>query len=67
MEAVNTSYEVPGYLKGDWQRDWGSVAKYQRRTNSAGEVPALAQVDIAENTRWGLYTPGPMKVRDPEE
>ncbi len=67
VEAVNTSYEVPGYLKGDWQRDWGSVAKYQRRTNSAGEVPALAQVDIAENTRWGLYTPGPMKVRDPEE
>ena len=67
VEAVNTSYEVPGYLKGDWQRDWGSVAKYERRTNSAGEVPALAQVDIAENTRWGLYTPGPMKVRDPEE
>ena len=67
VEAVNTSYEVPGYLKGDWQRDWGSVAKYQRRTNSAGEAPALAQVDIAENTRWGLYTPGPMKVRDPEE
>ena len=67
VEAVNTSYEVPGYLKGDWQRDWGSVAKYERRTNSAGEAPALAQVDIAENTRWGLYTPGPMKVRDPEE
>ena len=67
VEAVNTSYEVPGYLKGDWQRDWGSVAKYTRRTNSAGDVPALAQVDIAETTRWGLYTPGPMKVRDPEE
>ena len=67
VEAVNTSYEVPGYLKGDWQRDWGSVAKYHRRTNSAGEAPALAQVDLAETTRWGLYTPGPMKVRDPEE
>ena len=55
VEAVNTSYEVPGYLKGDWQRDWGSVAKYERRTNSAGEAPALAQVDLAETTRWGLY------------
>ncbi|WP_246815165.1 arabinosyltransferase domain-containing protein [Corynebacterium sp. HMSC05H05] len=67
VEAVNTSYEVPGYLKGDWQRDWGSVAKYERRTNSAGEAPALAQVDLEETTRSGLYTPGPMKVRDPEE
>ena len=66
-EAVNTSYEIPGYLRDDWQRDWGSVAKYQLRTNSAGEVPARAQVDTAETTRWGLYTPGPMKVRDPNE
>ena len=66
-EAVNTSYEIPGYLRDDWQRDWGSVAKYQLRTNSAGEVPALAQVDTAQTTRWGLYTPGPMKVRDPNE
>ena len=31
------------------------------------QAPALAQVDLAETTRWGLYTPGTMKVRDPEE
>ena len=66
-EAVNTSYEIPGYLRDDWQRDWGSVAKYSRRTNSAGDAPALAQVDVTETTRSGLYTPGPMKVRDPNE
>lgn len=66
-EAVNTSYEIPGYLNGDWQRDWGSIAKYSRRTNSVGEVPALAQVDITETTRSGLYTPGPMKIRDPHK
>ena len=66
-EAVNTSYEIPGYLKDDWQRDWGSVAKYTPRTNSVGDTPALAQVDTAETTRWGLYTPGPMKIRDPHE
>lgn len=64
-EAVNTSYEIPGYLKDDWQRDWGSIAQYEPRTNSAGETPALAQVDTEETTRWGLYTPGPMKVREP--
>ena len=66
-EAVNTSYEIPGYLRDDWQRDWGSIAKYTPRTNSAGDTPALAQVDLAETTRWGLYTPGPMKIRDPNE
>ena len=37
------------------------------RTNSAGDAPALAQVDVTETTRSGLYTPGPMKVRDPSE
>ena len=66
-EAVNTSYEIPGYLRDDWQRDWGSIAKYTPRTNSAGDTPALAQVDLTETTRWGLYTPGPMKIRDPNE
>ena len=66
-EAVNTSYEIPGYLKDDWQRDWGSVAKYEPRRNSAGEAPALAQVDTQVTTRSGLYTPGPMKVRNPDE
>jgi len=66
-EAVNTSYEIPGYLKDDWQRDWGSIARYRPRTNSEGDVPALAQIDEEVTTRWGLYTPGPMKVRNPEE
>ena len=66
-EAVNYSYEIPGYLANDWARDWGSIAKYTPRTNSAGDTPALAQVDLAETTRWGLYTPGPMKIRDPNE
>ena len=66
-EAVNYSYEIPGYLKDDWQRDWGSVAKYERRTNSVGEAPKLAEINEEVVTRSGLYTPGPMKVRDPDE
>ena len=66
-EAVNTSYEIPGYLKNDWQRDWGSVAQYEPRRNSVGDVPELAHVDTEVTTRSGLYTPGPMKVRNPDE
>ncbi|PLA38301.1 arabinosyltransferase [Corynebacterium coyleae] len=66
-EAVNTSYEIPGYLKDDWQRDWGSVAQYEPRRNSVGDVPELAHVDTEVTTRSGLYTPGPMKVRNPDE
>ena len=66
-EAVNYSYEIPGYLKDDWQRDWGSVAKYERRTNSVGEAPKLAEINEEVVTRSGLYTPGPMKVRNPDE
>ncbi|MEX3504780.1 arabinosyltransferase domain-containing protein [Corynebacterium sp. LK2510] len=64
-EAVNYSYEIPGYLDGDWQRDWGSVAKYERRTNSVGEAPELADIDYEVIPRSGLWTPGPMKIRDP--
>ncbi|WP_368485909.1 arabinosyltransferase domain-containing protein [Corynebacterium sp. Marseille-P4321] len=66
-EAVNYSYEIPGYLRDDWQRDWGSIAKYERRTNSVGEAPKLAEVEETVVPRWGLYTPGPMKVRNPDE
>ncbi|AWB83152.1 arabinosyltransferase domain-containing protein [Corynebacterium liangguodongii] len=66
-EAVNYSYDIPGYLRNDWARDWGSVAKYEPRTNSAGEVPQVAAVEHDNATRWGWFTPGPMKIRDPEE
>ncbi|STC69361.1 arabinosyltransferase domain-containing protein [Corynebacterium pilosum] len=63
-EAVNYSYEVPGYLRDDWQRDWGSVSKYHLRTNSQGEAPKLATIDHEEITRSGLWHPSDMKIRD---
>lgn len=66
-EAVNYSYDIPGYLRNDWQRDWGSVAKYELRKDSTGAAPDLAQIDHEEVTRWGWWTPGPMKVRDPNQ
>ncbi|WP_425292318.1 arabinosyltransferase domain-containing protein [Corynebacterium mayonis] len=66
-EAVNYSYDIPGYLNHDWQRDWGSVAKYERRTNSVGEAPEVADIDLEQITRSGLWSPGPMKIRNPDE
>ena len=66
-EAVNYSYEVPGYLRDDWQRDWGSVARYKLRTDSTGVTPEPAQIDHETVTRWGWWTPGPMKIRNPNE
>lgn len=65
-EAVNYSYEVPGYLRNDWQRDWGSLAKYELRTDSAGTAPVEAQIEHETLSRWGWWTPGPMKIRNPE-
>ena len=66
-EAVNYSYEIPGYLKNDWQRDWGSVAKYELRTDSTGVAPKPADIDHETVSRWGWWTPGPMKIRDVNE
>ncbi|SDS64008.1 arabinosyltransferase C [Corynebacterium timonense] len=66
-EAVNYSYEIPGYLNNDWQRDWGSVARYERRPNSVGEAPQVAQIDHEEIERSGWWSPGPMTIRDPNE
>ncbi|WP_442891912.1 arabinosyltransferase domain-containing protein [Corynebacterium sp. Marseille-Q4381] len=66
-EAVNYSYDVPGYLRNDWQRDWGSIAKYELRTDSTGAAPVEADVDYTTVSRWGWWTPGPMKIRNPNE
>lgn len=62
-EAVNYSYEIPSYLGNDWARDWGSIQKYELRTNSAGEAPKLAEVNHDVITRSGLWKNSEMKVR----
>ncbi|UIZ93459.1 arabinosyltransferase domain-containing protein [Corynebacterium sp. CNCTC7651] len=66
-EAVNYSYEVPGYLRNDWQRDWGSVAKYELRTDSTGATPVPAEIEYETISRWGWWTPGHMKIRNPHQ
>lgn len=61
-EAVNESYELPAYLDGDWQRDWGSIEVYSPRTNSKGEAPKAARIDHEEITRSGLWNPSEMNI-----
>lgn len=62
-EAVNYSYEIPAYLNHDWARDWGAVQKYELRTNSEGEAPALADIDHETITRSGLWKNSEMKIK----
>ena len=66
-EAVNSAYEMPGYLDQDWHRDWGSAYRYVLRTNSKGEAPAEAEINHEEITRSGLWKQSDMKIRDPYE
>lgn len=66
-EAVNYSYEVPSYTRGDWNRDWGSIQRYELRRDSAGTAPELAEVDMQEITRSGLWQESKMNIRVPEE
>ncbi|APT93571.1 arabinosyltransferase [Corynebacterium phocae] len=63
-EAVNYSYEIPAYLNHDWSRDWGSVEKYQLRTNSAGQAPDPAHVDHEVITRTGWWKNSDMRVEE---
>ena len=62
-EAVNYSYEIPSYLNNDWARDWGSIEKYELRTDSKGNTPAKAEIDYETVTRSGLWKESEMKIR----
>ncbi|MCZ9298904.1 MULTISPECIES: arabinosyltransferase domain-containing protein [Corynebacterium] len=62
-EAVNYSYEIPSYLNNDWARDWGSIEKYELRTNSRGEAPLEADIDQEIIQRSGLWKNSEMKIR----
>ena len=62
-EAVNYSYEIPSYLNNDWARDWGSIEKYELRTNSQGEAPLEAEIDQEIIQRSGWWKNSEMKIR----
>lgn len=61
-EAVNNAYEISSYLRNDWGRDWGSIERYSLRTNSNGDAPKVADINLETIQRSGLWNPGHMKV-----
>ncbi|MCZ9309870.1 arabinosyltransferase domain-containing protein [Corynebacterium uberis] len=62
-EAVNTTYELPGYLRHDWGRDWGSIELYRLRTNSQGDAPTPAHITEDDVIRSGIWSPGKMHIK----
>ncbi|MBZ8177434.1 arabinosyltransferase [Corynebacterium sp. 3HC-13] len=66
VESVLTSWEKPAYLKGDWQRDWGSLEIYSLRTDSQGKTPDTAEIDHEVIRRAGWWNPGKMKLNAPD-
>lgn len=47
---------VPSYLKGNWNRDWGSLERYTPWGTYGGE-PVPAQVDTTQTRRSGMWQP----------
>lgn len=58
IESTTTQVTVPTYLKDDWHEDWGSVEKLTPMTPNA----AVARVDTAPVTRWGLSRTGSIRL-----
>ncbi|HEY5853721.1 MAG TPA: arabinosyltransferase domain-containing protein [Aldersonia sp.] len=57
-EMLATAVTVPTYLNHGWARDWGSLERYDRFVPDA--VPT--EVETAEVTRSGLWSPGQLRV-----
>lgn len=54
--------EMSTYLANDWQRDWGVVTRLEQFSSSTGEEPKAVDVDIENENRSGLWSPGPMRL-----
>jgi arabinosyltransferase C len=61
-EMVTTGTEMPTYLENDWQRDWGVVTELETFDSSTGEKPKPVTLDSEEQSRSGLWSPGPMRL-----
>ncbi len=49
---------LPSYLANDYDRDWGSIERYSPLAPAAEP----ANVSVTEETRSGLFSPGPIKT-----
>nr|WP_235174828.1 arabinosyltransferase domain-containing protein [Tomitella biformata] len=48
---------VPSYQLNDWDRDWGSIERYSPQVPDS----ELAQLELGDQTRSGLWSPGSIK------
>ena len=58
VEATTSQVTVPTYLRDDWHEDWGALERLTPLTPDA----AIARVDTAPVTRWGLQRTGSIRV-----
>ncbi|MFI1914776.1 arabinosyltransferase domain-containing protein [Nocardia sp. NPDC020380] len=56
-EMLAKSTTVPTYLKDNWDRDWGSLERYDQYYDAKA-----AQLDTHTVTRSGLWSPGKLRV-----
>ncbi|WP_425451257.1 arabinosyltransferase domain-containing protein [Williamsia limnetica] len=57
IEVALDKTTVPSYLEGDIGRDWGSLVRYE----PYGEPAEVAELDLGEATRSGLWSPAPIR------
>lgn len=56
MNVTSSMRALPTYLKGDYQRDWGSL--YEVDPYEPGALPPQTALDITKETHWGTWSPG---------
>ncbi|MEY8041825.1 arabinosyltransferase domain-containing protein [Saccharopolyspora cebuensis] len=58
LNVTSSVRELPTYLRGDLDRDWGSL--YRVESFAPEALPAEAALEVHTETRNGLWSPGPL-------
>ncbi|WP_374220902.1 arabinosyltransferase domain-containing protein [Saccharopolyspora sp. HNM0986] len=58
MNVSASVRELPTYMNGDVNRDWGSL--YEVDPYQPDALPAEAAMDVRKETHWGFWSPGPL-------
>jgi arabinosyltransferase C len=56
MDVTTSMRELPTYLRGNVQSDWGSL--YEIDPYDANALPAQAAMQVHTETHWGTWSPG---------
>jgi arabinosyltransferase C len=57
MDVTTSMRELPTYLKGNVQRDWGSL--YEVDPYEPNALPAQAAMQVRHQVHWGTWSEGP--------